>query len=103
TADQVTPERPTPRHLAAEPIIPERPSPRQLPLPAVPTPPGGLIRSATAILRARALIPRIPPVGAAMLARRSRRRVGLPLLMILFTALTTAAIAPLIYEAWLSH
>jgi serine/threonine-protein kinase len=80
----------------AEPMIPQ---PRQLPLPAMPTPPPQLARPTYALRPARQLVPMIPTIGAAMVARRTRRRrLFAPLVLIVLGGLVSAATVPMLYQ-----
>jgi serine/threonine protein kinase len=87
--------------VSAEPMIPP---PRQLPLPAMPTPSSPLtVRPALALRPARQLG---PPIGAAMIARRRRRRLFVPLLSIVLGGLVSALALYSWYQplaAWLER
>jgi serine/threonine protein kinase len=78
--------------VAAEPMIP---MPRHLPLPAMPTPAPMNVRAPLALRPARQLA---PPIGAAMIARRKRRRLVLPLMLILLGGIASALTVPAILE-----
>ncbi|HEX5058477.1 MAG TPA: serine/threonine-protein kinase [Kofleriaceae bacterium] len=91
------------------PVPMQRPqTPAPLPLPPEPTPPPVVYQPMRALqlrappplqLRApRPLQPRWPAVGAAMVMRRRRRRIILPLFLAMLGAFAGALSAPLVYE-----
>jgi serine/threonine protein kinase len=79
----------------AKPMIP---MPRALPLPALPTPQSLFVPPAYLLRPARQLLPTIPPIGAAMIARRQRRRLLAPLLLILLGGIASALSVPALYD-----
>ena len=81
--------------VAAEPIVP---APRVMPLPAMPTP-KSIARPVYRPRAPRQYVPTIPPIGAAMIARRKRRRLVAPFILILLGGIASALAVPAIYEA----
>ncbi len=79
----------------AEPIVP---APRLMPLPAMPTP-KPMLKPVYKLRPARVYVPTIPPIGAAMIARRKRRRLVAPLVLILLGGIASALAVPAIYDA----
>ncbi|HEY5925888.1 MAG TPA: serine/threonine-protein kinase [Kofleriaceae bacterium] len=68
----------------------------RLPLPANPTPPP--VFAPRVRYQPRPLMPRMPPIGAAMIARRNQRRIALPLFLILLGGIASALTVPMLYR-----